>query len=119
MNLNDHIVYISGPMTGIQEFNRPAFFLMERTLLERFKTCTTLNPARITDKHIATSLRFLKEEEKYREYMKHDIELVFSATAIMLLKGWHNSKGANAELALAKALNLLIVYEDEITGGQL
>jgi Domain of unknown function (DUF4406) len=107
------IVYISGPMTGIYQFNRPAFFSMEKKILQDYK-CKVLNPARITDPHVSRYHKGLKKAELYREYMKHDIDLIFRSTAMVLLTGWQCSKGAVAEFSVAKSLNMLVINEEDL-----
>lgn len=83
-------LYIAGPMTGIPEYNYPAFNDAE-TLLKSvgFKV---LNPARqgfgLT----------------YDEYLKRAMADVFACDGIALLPDWENSPGAKAEVALADAL---------------
>jgi hypothetical protein len=106
-------IYISGPMTGIADFNRPAFHAMEKILTETFN-CKVLNPARITDEHVAKHHAGLAENQLYREYIRHDIELLFSATGIVPLEGYENSKGAMAEIGVAICLNLELYPEREI-----
>jgi hypothetical protein len=106
-------LYISGPMTGIADSNRPAFHAMEKILTETFG-CKVLNPARITDEHVQEHHAGLETEALYRVYMQHDIDLIFSASGIVLLSGHKDSRGASAELALAKCLNLRIFHDWEI-----
>ena len=46
-----------------------------------------------------------------QEYMKIDLAMVDCADAVLMLKGWENSKGANLEWNYAKYMNKLIIYE--------
>jgi hypothetical protein len=49
----------------------------------------------------------------YKDAMRRDIDAIFNADAIFMLNGWQASKGANAELALATALDLRILFDGE------
>ena len=111
-------VYISGPMRGIKNFNFPAFHEAEGILQSH--GFETFNPAR-------------RDEEKYgpavgqsetgnladtasvtgfnlREALAADCDWIAKeATAIVVLPGWEKSKGAQAEVALGRAIGLDIV----------
>lgn len=105
MIYKNDIIYISGPMSGLPDFNRPAFREMEKLLMETFG-CQVLNPARITDEHVAQHHPDLEQRQLYRAYIQHDLELLFSATGVVVLEGYENSKGAMAELGVAICLRL-------------
>lgn len=92
-------VYIAGPMTGLPEYNYPAFFAAEA----RFEAAgwTVFNPAR----HDASWITDDMDPDWVRaQYMRQDILDVMDANAIALLPGWEASKGADAELTVAKIL---------------
>lgn len=77
--------------------------------------CKVLNPARITDKHVRRYHSGLKGHALYREYIRHDLDMLFlHASAVLLLDGWQDSKGARAEHALAQCLNLDIIHEEAL-----
>ena len=113
-------VYIAGPMRGIKDFNFPAFFAAEEHM--HSLGYETFNPARRdTNKYGASGLKSNSGDEKeitkscgfnIREALGADCAWITKeATAIYMLQGWEGSKGANAELALAKALGLEIMFE--------
>ncbi|WP_182310687.1 DUF4406 domain-containing protein [Aeromonas media] len=83
-------VYIAGPMSGLPEFNRPAFFTMAERV--KAKGFIALNPA------------ILPDGLTQPEYMAICIEMVKMADRILLLPGWQKSDGAKAEYALARKL---------------
>lgn len=89
------IIYICGPMTGIKEFNRPAFNL-EAALLEQGGD-VVLNPA------------VLPSGLSQFQHMDICLAMLRSAEAIFPLKGWELSSGAQAEMALAHKLGLKII----------
>lgn len=109
-------IYVAGPMRGIPEFNFPAF--NEATAVLRTKGHTVFNPAeRDNERHgtdiskgNATGDESVAAKEHgfdLREALAEDLDWICrNADAIALLPGWRDSKGANAELAVAKALGL-------------
>jgi hypothetical protein len=92
-------VYIAGPMTGLPEYNYPAFFEAEAKFAA--DGWTTFNPAR----HDASWITDDMDPDWVRaQYMRQDIIDVMDADAIALLPGWQMSKGAAVELAVARIL---------------
>ncbi|CAI1970441.1 DUF4406 domain-containing protein [Serratia marcescens] len=87
-------VYIAGPMTGLPDFNRPAFFAMAECI--KAAGGIPLNPA------------ILPDGLSQAEYMDICIAMIRCATRVVFLKGWESSLGARAEMALAVKLNLHI-----------
>ena len=85
-------VYISGPMTGISEYNFPAFFKAEKLLKEY--GYIPLNPAR--------SPKGLE----YKHYMDIAFAMIRSSQEIYTLDGWEKSNGAIAEVAYANAISV-------------
>ncbi len=94
--------YLSGPMTGIDAFNFPAFNEAAKEL--RLQGHFVFNPAE-TDGGDTSKPRAY--------YMRKDIEMVSNADGIVMLKGWSKSKGAKLELDIAKELGLEVrFYKD-------
>ena len=86
-------IYLSGPMSGIEDNNRPAFRAAAVEL--RGMGHEVYNPA---DHGLTLS---------YREYLTMDMVWIGrKAEAIAMLPGWLSSPGAQAEYAFAVALNL-------------
>lgn len=92
-------VYIAGPMTGLPQFNRPAFH--QAALNLSFEHHVPLNPAILPDG--------LTEAD----YMAVGITMLQRADAIFLLTGWQFSAGARAEHALALKLGLEVIEQKE------
>lgn len=88
-------VYIAGPMTVLPDFNRPAFFAAADELAVNGDT--PLNPA------------VLPDGLSQADYMAICIAMLQRADTILLLKGWSESAGACAELALAEKLELQVL----------
>lgn len=92
----DATIYLSGPMTGLDDYNRPAFDAAENWLRDRFG-CEVLNPARHPDGWA------------YADYMREAFRDLCDATAVVLLPGWSASRGSVAEVSAASILGLDVV----------
>ena len=100
--------YISGPMTGIKEFNREAFRAAEANLRARGLSVITPFGALLP-----------RGGMPYREMLAADLDdICFKAEALYMLKGWEHSPGSRAEHAVAVALELPIDYEGDPTKGK-
>ena len=84
-------VFISGKMTGIEDYNRPLFNKVEKELIE--KGHTVLNPA------------ILPEGLETADYRRICKAMIQSSDCLLLLKGWEDSIGANEELDMANDMN--------------
>lgn len=83
-------VYISGPMTGIPEYNAAAFLGAEMGL--RHNGYEVVNPWRLGEvKGWGRS-----------DYMRRDIPAMASCDAIYMLPGWLRSWGAKREYLVAR-----------------
>ncbi len=101
-------IYISGPMTGIKNYNKKAFQKAEKKLKSLgYKNIE--NPIKIGD---ALSLKLNKKlsEITYDEFIIEDLKHLKRSKTIVLLEGWKNSKGCNIELAMAKKQGLEIYH---------
>ncbi len=92
-------VYISGPMTGVKDYNRQAFKAAE----EKIKAMgyEVVNPCKLD--HSGNG--------KWEEYMRTDIKALMDCDAIYMLKGWEDSNGAIIELKLALDLKFGLIHE--------
>ena len=123
-------IYIAGPMRGYPEFNFPAFFAAEERLRERTDIGVIFNPARRDNEAHGTDISagnttgdedLAAEEHGFslREALGADTDWIcHNADAIYMLRGWQNSSGARAELALAEALGHKIEYEGLVLGKE-
>jgi len=93
INLNR--IYISGPMTGMPEFNYPAFHAAARRL--RQAGWDVINPAE----------NFGGCTDLPREaYMRLDVTYMVACSAVAMLPGWQQSRGARVEYLLARELGM-------------
>lgn len=93
-------VYIAGPMTGIADFNYPAFHAAAARVADH--GWEPLNPA-------VQDLTFANEHEGEHEvirahYLFRDILMVLEADALAVLPGWQRSTGADLEVHIARVL---------------
>jgi len=105
--------YIAGPMTGIEEYNFPAFD-DARDMLHSHGY-VAISPA-----DMDRELGYFKdgtEAENLANYMKRDLEQVAKADGILLIEGWEASRGANIELTVALICNLVVWVQVEDTDG--
>ena len=118
--------YLSGPMTGKPDLNRPAFDAAERRLSEQGHF--VINPVNIsvtfgTEEELAKSFIALYDDRPFGslEYspklahavMDPDLAAVRSCDAIYLLRGWESSRGARKELAEALKYGLQVMQEGD------
>lgn len=107
-------IYLAGPMRGIPNFNFPAFDYAAAKL--RARGFTVFSPAERDREVYGAEIEHnpTGDEQKVtnsactiNDCMAADCEWICrNADAIALLPGWEKSSGANAELALSKALGL-------------
>lgn len=111
-------IYIAGPMTGIKDWNFPAFFEAEEALVSL--GFDVVNPAHNDGKTVEEALENAGSPERpnytWAYYMRRDLPHVMGVDMIYLLPGWQNSRGAQLEVHVAKALGLPLMILKE---GQL
>ncbi|QQQ14370.1 DUF4406 domain-containing protein [Aeromonas media] len=88
-------IFISGPMSGLPNFNRDAFNAEAHRLLGLG--------------HVALNPAILPDGLEQHEYMAICIEMVKMADQLVMLPGWERSAGARAEHALAIKLGKAII----------
>jgi len=94
-------VYIAGPMSGLPEFNFPAFNAEAAAL--RAQGFAVLNPAE----------HGIVDGADWADYLRHDIAGLASCERIHLLPGWSKSKGARLEHSIAVALGMVITLHPD------
>ena len=91
-------VYLSGPMTGLPDFNRPAFHAAAAALREQGHV--VINPAEVD----------LGPDATWVDYMRvHLAEIARRVTQVFVLPGWESSRGAQLEVHVARSLGLPVV----------
>ncbi|HBP0834572.1 TPA: DUF4406 domain-containing protein [Pseudomonas aeruginosa] len=97
-----HRVYLAGPMTGIPNFNYPAFHAEAARL--RHLDYHVENPAENSAPACGT----------WAGYMRKALAQLVTCDAIVLLPGWPSSRGANIERSLAFAMGMKVVMAADI-----
>lgn len=93
-------LYLSGPMTGIPEYNAPAFNALATWY--RAMGYEVVNPAEVK----------LPDGATWHDFMRADLKLMLDCTGIHMLPGWENSKGAVIEHDLAVKLGFEVTFEN-------
>lgn len=106
-------VYVSGPMTGQPDLNRPLFArAADRWRRQGFDV---VNPHEIDFPSVWATLRPGSVfRGRWRDFMLVDLAVLLTCRAIVMLPGWQQSPGARLEYATAQALGLVIFGGDEI-----
>lgn len=94
--------YIAGPMSGYDDHNYPAFNAMAEQL--RGAGLQVINPAEL---HPDTT-------HPWGWYLRRDLAELVKCSRVVFLDGWFNSRGARLEHHVAAALDLHLVYPDEV-----
>lgn len=95
--------YISGPVTGDPDYFK--HFWAAETYLKHYRDATPMNPVKTN----AT----LPESADWETYMDVSMVLLEHCSAIALMPGWTESRGANREYGYALGKGLDIIYLDE------
>jgi hypothetical protein len=88
-------LYVAGPMTGLPEFNYPAFFAAERAL--RDLGYDVLNPARVEGRSGCST---------WLDFMRASLLDLAECDGIATLPGWQDSRGAALEVYIVQSLGL-------------
>lgn len=90
-------VYVAGPMTGIPEFNYPAFHAAAAQL--RAAGFEVLNPAELNP----------DTGRAWEYYMRRDLAALVACEAVAVLPNWYESRGARLEVNVAAALSMPVL----------
>lgn len=100
-------IFISGPMSGLPDFNYPLFHEVGRYL-------DGLGVRFLSPAHDLTGAEILPPEPEFAKpwehYMRESIKKLMDCDRILMLPGWSNSEGAWLERDLAKNLGMPIEY---------
>ena len=96
-------VYLSGPMTGIPDYNFPAFEAAAKELRAR-------------DQEVFSPHELGVDPAKtWADYLRADIRALVDCDAVVCLPGWEQSKGASLEVYIAKALEMPVLMVGDVT----
>ena len=114
-------IYLAGPMRGHEFYNFPGFHYKAQEL--SINGWNVFDPARVDC--ITLGIVELYDQKKWQEVhelvVKHvaerdaftrDIQFIINhADAVYMMAGWENSRGAQAEWAIARAIGLQCLYD--------
>lgn len=99
-------LYLSGPMTGVPEFNIPEFARVAALL--RAEGHDVSNPGELGI--------FVGWE--WVDYLRLDLRLLLDCEAVATLPGWEKSRGASLEVHVATSLGMRALPWQYWTGGR-
>lgn len=99
-------IYLSGPMTGYDEFNYPAF--RANAALLRARGHEVVSPA---EQDEVSGLD--PDTSEWHEFIRWDLRVLCDCEAIVLMDGWHKSRGARLEHHVADALGMQVLTISE------
>ena len=92
-------VYIAGPMTGLPDFNYPAFHAAAAALRVKYPYREFMNPAENYDG---------RTDLPRSTYLRAALAQVMKAEAVIVLPDWWQSEGALLEVKVARSLGIPI-----------
>ena len=95
-------IYLAGPMTGLPEFNYPAFHAEASRL-------------RQLGYHVENPAEINPEGGSWADCMRRDIPQLLTCDSLALLPGWDKSKGARLEYHVASELGMQVFTASQIT----
>ncbi len=101
-------IYLSGPMTGIPLYNKPEF----KRQAEALRECglNVLNPGALDSAD--------PDRMEWHDYLIRDlIALLQHCRGVIVMSGWHNSKGAILECLTAAFLGFPIYHLQDALAG--
>lgn len=98
-------IYLSGPMTGLPEYNAPEF--KRHADYWRSKGYTVLSPPELDNGD---------HTRDWSYYIRRDLRLLLSdVDRVYLLDGWEKSRGARLEVTVAKAIGIPLHWAEDGT----
>ncbi len=98
--------YLSGRMSGLPEFNYPAFASAAKRL--RSQGHTVVSPHELPAD--CPGCANTGHEHSWAEHMRVDLAALLTCEVIVMLPGWQQSRGAQLEKTVAEAIGLSVVY---------
>lgn len=100
-----HRIYISGPMTGIENHNREEFQKYEDLIRSKgFRN--VINPHKIHSEYQTKNFT-------WEQFLRSDIKVLMDCDLVVLIPGWENSKGAQLENHVAYNTGIKIIHIDK------
>lgn len=105
-------VYLSGPMTGIENFNREAFDYAAGVLRKQGYTVIVPGESEEYEEWETAILAIGKKKREF--YLSRDIDYIQeTADVVVVLPGWQESEGAKLEVLVAQQIGVPVFqFED-------
>jgi hypothetical protein len=94
-------IYLAGKISG-RQLGEAMHHFNSTALLLRARGYEVVNPFELHDTY----------DKEWTEFMRTDIKALCDCDAIVMLYGWHESKGAKLEQHIAQELGMKIFAED-------
>lgn len=104
------MIYISGPMTGLPNYNHDEFHRVYDLLVS--KGFDVFNPAAIRLRDIPHGYKPIDQNDARRvwqAYMKECVRHIPDCRLIVTLQGWRESEGAMCEVRIAEMLGIEVI----------
>lgn len=105
--------YISGPISGAGPRWAEPFMQAEQYL--RGQGWSVINPATLGHEDLGYDGHEIPAVHVLRQFLARDFKYLTHCDAIVLIPGWSNSRGANAEVVVAHMTNMATYYFDPLT----
>lgn len=100
--LNPKKIYISGPITGTDDYLERFFRIHEKLVAAGYKV---VNPAMVN--------AGLPQDTTHGEYMRMSITMMGMCDAVYLMKGYEDSEGCAIEFSEAVKRQMTIIFEGD------
>lgn len=107
-------IYIAGPMTGKPDLNYPRFRRFAKLL--RDEGWKVVSPVEMAEDNNWTPDMLTANTDLLQRLIFAELEAVKCCDAILMLKGWEESKGARTELLVALTHNKEVIQERDYVG---
>ena len=93
----DTVIYLAGPMSGIENFNYPAFHAAaEKLRADGYRVISPAGDEQGTEPIV------------WGDWMRLGLRLLLLADEVRVLPGWEQSKGASLEVHVARELGMVM-----------
>jgi hypothetical protein len=89
-------IYITGPMTGKKDLNRPSFAECKMDLESLYPYATIVSPPDLDGEGV----------QPWETCLKRDLKIVVDAVALVAIEGWRQSRGARLETGVAATVGI-------------
>lgn len=102
--------YLSGPMSGIADFNRPEFEAAAARL--RAAGVDVVSPIELDaadSGEITPDADWRVDDDTYFRLIRRDVVQIAECDQMVLLPGWQKSRGCRIEVAVCRLLHIPVV----------